>query len=171
VSCHAKVQPRQEHAVCSSCHESHSGAPGTPAKTCGTCHVKQQKSAARAHADCLGCHTPHEGGKPPPSQCITCHAEQAVQNHGELAQGCGTCHGIHADQGVRAAPACTTCHQVAKLPGLHAQAQHQACNTCHESTHDTGPFSERATCVACHQAQKNHVPEAKLCQGCHVFRR
>ena len=59
---------------------------------------------------------------------------------------------------------------VAKLPGLHAQPAHQNRVTCHQGAHDPGPFSERETCIACHQKQREHIPDAQLCQGCHVFR-
>jgi hypothetical protein len=55
------------------------------------------------------------------------------------------------------------------LPGLHDNPSHRECAKCHGGAHDPGPWSERATCTACHADRVNHVPEAKLCQGCHVF--
>ena len=57
------------------------------------------------------------------------------------------------------------------LPGLHAEPAHRECGKCHQGAHDAGPFSSRATCISCHQKQRDHVPEAQLCQGCHVFAR
>ena len=88
-----------------------------------------------------------------------------------LAQGCGACHGVHAVAGVRSAPRCTSCHAPAALPGLHAEPKHRDCATCHEGAHHEGPFSSRATCISCHEKQRDHVPQAQLCQGCHVFAR
>jgi hypothetical protein len=88
-----------------------------------------------------------------------------------LAAGCTECHGIHSDKGVRATPSCTSCHEVKKLPGLHAAEAHQQCVKCHVDAHDTGPWSARATCIGCHKDKQDHVPEAQLCQGCHVFRK
>lgn len=168
-SCHAQIHPRQGHTDCTDCHEPHSGAPRTQAQTCARCHAAEQRSVAKVHGDCLSCHEPHQGTQRPAAQCATCHAEQMAQNHGRLAEGCLACHGIHADKGVRAAPQCTSCHAPAKLAGLHTQPAHQQCNKCHAGAHDSGPWSERETCLACHERQRDHVPEAQLCQGCHVF--
>ncbi|MFI5307541.1 MAG: hypothetical protein ACHQ53_09325, partial [Polyangiales bacterium] len=170
-TCHATVHPRQGHEQCTKCHEPHSGSPRPTSESCVTCHDKEQHGKAPEHRACLTCHTPHDGGKLKVAECKGCHEPKAKQNHGALAGGCTQCHGMHSDAGVRAAPACTSCHDEAKLPGLHAAKAHQNCISCHGGAHDTGPWSERATCVTCHKAQQNHVPDAQLCQGCHVFRK
>ncbi len=170
-SCHKDVHPRPEHAQCTRCHEPHSGAPLPLAQSCGSCHQRQEHASVAPHRACLTCHTPHEGGKLPAASCTGCHAVKAKQNHGALAGGCTQCHGIHSDKGVLATPACTSCHQVGKLPGLHSVQAHQQCVKCHGGAHNQGPWSARATCLACHQKKKDHAPNAQLCQGCHVFRK
>ena len=168
--CHTSVHPRPEHTQCTACHQPHSGAPRAQAQSCGQCHAQEQHSTATVHRDCLACHTAHDGGKLPAAQCTGCHAAKAAQNHGHLAEGCTTCHPVHSDEGLRATPTCTSCHATQSLPGLHAQPAHRDCAICHKSAHDPGPFSARATCIACHAEQRDHIPDARLCQGCHVFR-
>lgn len=68
-------------------------------------------------------------------------------------------------------PACTTCHAKPTLDGLHSVAAHGAsCASCHSS--HAPVRSDRATCTStCHQDRKNHQPEAKVCKGCHMFRK
>jgi hypothetical protein len=69
-------------------------------------------------------------------------------------------------------PGCATCHDKAKLPGLHGVAAHGsgACATCH--TPHGPPRSDRATCTgSCHADKRTHQPDAAVCKGCHLFRR
>lgn len=172
-TCHSKVRPRPEHQQCSTCHTPHDGGTLASSTSCKSCHQRQHASVApiEKHRECRTCHTPHEGKPLAAAQCKSCHAPKAAQNHGQLAQGCTSCHGIHDQAGVLATPSCQSCHTPQKLPGLHKSPKHQECAKCHDGAHDKGPFSERATCTQCHTDRQNHVPEAKLCQGCHVFRR
>ena len=170
VSCHMQVHTRVEHAECTSCHEPHSGAPSSVDVSCKKCHDAAQHALAPAHSACLTCHTPHAGTRPAEQQCTHCHSVKAQQNHAQLKGGCISCHTLHTPNSALSTPACTSCHEPSRLPGLHRTAAHAECNKCHSGAHAQGPFSARATCVSCHAAQQNHVPEARLCQGCHVFR-
>lgn len=177
-TCHTDQHPREGHAECTSCHEPHAGTPLAQAKSCEGCHAEQHAAALPEHRECARCHTPHEGAMPAPASCRSCHAKQAAVGHGKLDGGCGQCHGIHPDAKSaqsKAASAstvatCTQCHAPSKLGGLHQVKKHQTCSKCHGGAHDAGPWSERATCVECHTTREKHVPEAALCQGCHVFR-
>jgi hypothetical protein len=65
--------------------------------------------------------------------------------------------------------ACTTCHGPEKRKGLHAVPQHTDCASCHNS-HEATPRDDRATCIACHNKQKDHEPAATRCASCHPFR-
>ncbi len=177
-TCHADPHPRQGHQECTSCHEPHSGTPLALSQSCETCHAAQRAAALPEHRACLRCHTPHEGGSLAPASCRGCHAKQAATQHGQLDAGCGECHGIHpqgsaahgSGGSVSTVATCTKCHAPSTLGGLHQVKEHQTCTKCHGGAHDAGPFSERATCVACHSTREKHVPEAALCQGCHVFK-
>jgi hypothetical protein len=145
--------------------------PQPQAQSCRRCHAAEHRSTLQVHRDCNTCHTPHGGGQRPEARCEHCHQQKAGEAHGAIARGCGGCHGVHATAGVLETPTCTNCHQPASLPGLHAEPGHRECTKCHDGAHDQGPFSARATCVSCHQKQRDHVPQAQLCQGCHVFSR
>ena len=159
------------HRDCTGCHAPHTAHQTPSSAVCARCHASEHATASRArgHRNCLTCHAPHDGGKRPVTRCTGCHARQARAPHGDLEQGCTACHSIHNPAGLQATPRCTTCHRASSLPGLHKEKGHSDCLTCHQGAHKAGPWSARKTCIACHAGQRNHEPEAKLCQGCHVF--
>ncbi len=173
-------QVAKGHTACLSCH----GDAHTPTKSvaCGGCHDKQQASAPKGHTDCRSCHDSHSGARvlrngagkatTTPATCQTCHANKSKSSHGSLPGGCTTCHRPHGPTGIAKPPACATCHTAAKLPGLHATKGHGgACATCHTGGH-APPSSTRETCTgSCHVDKKAHQPDAKVCKGCHVFRK
>ena len=172
-TCHAAktaaVSARPGHAECGSCH----GAAHTPVKkpACATCHAAETASAHRGHSACTQCHDAHSGSLGTHAACASCHADKPKEQHGALPGGCATCHTPHGPKGVTTPPACTTCHAKPTLNGLHSVAAHNTrCASCH-ATH--APVrSDRATCTGtCHEDRRNHQPEAKVCKGCHMFRK
>jgi len=172
-SCHAAktaaVAARPGHAECGACH----GAAHTPVKkpACATCHAQETASAPRGHSACTQCHDAHSGSLGTHAACASCHADKPKEQHGALPGGCASCHTPHGPKGVTTPPACTTCHARPTLDGLHSVAAHSAsCASCHSS--HAPVRSDRATCTStCHQDRKNHQPEAKVCKGCHMFRK
>lgn len=165
-SCHAREAGlvKSGHATCTGCHEPHSGAQGA---ACGTCHRAEQQTAPKGHQACASCHEPH-AGLPAVKACNQCHATEAASPHGTVGTGCQTCHRPHGPKGVASVPACTSCHAVAKLPGLHSEAKHQPCQRCHAG-HEAANTPKREICVGCHQDRKTHFPESPRCASCHLF--
>lgn len=169
------------HDSCLACHlDQH-----VPTKNvaCGGCHTKQAASAPKGHAACKNCHDGHSGariardgaGKAVAAAsgsafCTSCHANKTKAIHASIATGCATCHRPHGPNGVASPPACSTCHTA--LAGLHSLKTHaEKCSSCHLTSH--APVSAvRETCTAtCHEKAKNHQPGAKVCNGCHIFRK
>jgi len=172
-TCHAEntasVSVRPGHGQCGSCH----GAAHTPVKkpACVTCHAQETASAPKGHSACTQCHDAHSGLLGSHAACTSCHADKPKEQHGSLPGGCASCHTPHGPKGVAKPPACTTCHAKPTLDGLHAVAAHGAnCASCHGS--HAPPRSDRATCTgSCHADRRAHQPEAKVCKGCHMFRK
>ncbi len=170
-TCHGREHSaaNRGHQACTNCHEPHSGAQGA---ACGNCHKQEHQTAPAGHQACTNCHEPH-GGKTQ-KVCTACHADEAATAHGKLANGCLSCHRPHGPSGaagppgVAAAPACTSCHKLATLPGLHAETKHQTCTTCH-SGHGTLPTTARQACLSCHKDRAEHFPNADRCANCHLF--
>jgi hypothetical protein len=152
------------HAQCLGCHEPHSGAQATP---CGSCHKVEEQSAPKGHQACTNCHEPHVG-LPVQKACADCHQTEQQSPHGQIKSGCQTCHSPHGPKGVTSVPACATCHQIEKLPGLHAESKHRPCNLCH-SGHEDPANTLRAVCVSCHTDRANHFPQSPRCASCHLF--
>jgi len=163
------VAARAGHAPCGACH----GAAHTPKKkpSCGSCHAQETATSTHGSNACTQCHEPHSGSLGTHASCTSCHGEKAKALHGNLANGCASCHRPHGPKGVATPPACGSCHDRAKLPGLHGVDAHGSqCASCH--TPHAPPRSDRATCTgACHVDRRNHQPAAQLCKGCHMFRR
>ncbi|HTA90225.1 MAG TPA: hypothetical protein VK745_11635 [Polyangiaceae bacterium] len=166
VTCHADARRdvRVGHQLCTGCHEPHAGGIAT---ACKTCHVQEFASAPVGHQLCTNCHEPHSGSTAR-VQCASCHAVQAASPHGKITTGCATCHRPHGPGGIASMPACTSCHALATLPGLHAQAQHHDCARCHGG-HADAPDAARSACLSCHTDRKKHFPDAPRCANCHLF--
>jgi len=152
------------HQKCTQCHEPHSGAQAAP---CASCHKKEHQTAPAGHQQCTNCHEPH-AGLPAQKTCSECHAAERASAHGQIAKGCLTCHRPHGPDGTAKPPACATCHDIGKLPGLHTEARHRACERCH-SGHDAKNATDRQACVSCHTDRKEHFPNSPRCSSCHLF--
>lgn len=175
--CHApekaKTSARAGHQDCRACH----GEPHAPVAqpTCRSCHAPEAQSAPKGHANCTNCHDAHDGSLGPRAVCTTCHASQKQALHAGVltadGKACATCHRPHGPKGPASPPKCTTCHDAAKLPGLHRKEAHAAnCSSCHTS--HAPPRADRTTCTgACHHDRRDHQRDTDLCAGCHVFRR
>ncbi len=164
-TCHAPVaeMATKGHAQCTQCHEPHGGAFATE---CKNCHAAEQRTAPAGHQTCTNCHEQHTGKQKAP--CAACHAAESESPHGKIAGGCTNCHEPHGPVGVASPPACATCHDASKLPGLHTVAKHQDCKNCH-SGHDDPGRAERAPCLGCHMDRKDHFSTASSCTSCHLF--
>lgn len=165
-SCHASEHKKANagHQKCTGCHEPHGGKVST---ACGSCHEAEHSSAPAGHRDCKSCHEPHTGSTAKKS-CKSCHASEGQSAHGQMAQGCLSCHRPHGPKGVASPPSCSSCHKSATLPGLHTVDKHNDCNRCHTG-HGPTPEQARTACLSCHTARKNHFPDAPRCSSCHLF--
>lgn len=153
------------HADCERCHTAHQPRAALP--TCASCHAAESETAAKGHSDCAKCHDTHLANVPAAGACVTCHADRTQGPHHGPEAPCASCHRPHGPDGPATPPACTTCHEIAKLPSLHQKPEHQACTDCHTAHEDVR--ADRATCTRCHQDRIEHEPTAKRCDGCHTF--
>lgn len=167
--------------TCDDCHGAHDAKPLTQ-KECKSCHAvryaevatmaaKKPGTKLTGHGMCVDCHQQLPHGPPgEPKPCLSCHEKERplAAKH----EPCGQCHQAHSGELEKS---CTSCHKLAELPGLHAQAEHQSCQKCH-SVHAGTPTSPKptaspATCKSCHQilGKKDHPTPPKECSGCHLF--
>ena len=167
VQCHKEKRVADRHEGCKSCHDPHTSAKEI-LPMCVGCHEEQaQGPHSIANVTCNRCHQPHKG---PPlrdtPECATCHKNKKTGLHIGLEGGCGRCHKPHGPGSLQK-PVCTKCHERAKLPALHQEPKHADCKDCHGG--HTAPQEDRVSCTRCHEEHKLHIPEARLCTGCHVF--
>ncbi|MDP3504034.1 MAG: cytochrome c3 family protein [Myxococcales bacterium] len=155
--------------TCDECHDSHDGKPATQ-RECKRCHDKAYVETARiqdvkGHKDCKGCHDTLPHGLASQKPCLSCHEKQKPVKKGH--DTCDECHESHSGAVIKT---CTQCHEVAKLPGLHAEKDHQACEKCH-TAHAPDPSLSTAVCKTCHKALKldTHPTPPTQCASCHLF--
>ncbi|MBM4782306.1 MAG: hypothetical protein GQE15_31905 [Archangiaceae bacterium] len=173
-NCHTKAPfdakvIHAEKVQCADCHEPHEAKP-TSLRECKSCHDTRFVEVARikdpkGHRECKGCHEnlPHglAGQKP----CLSCHEKRKPPQAGHT--DCKSCHESHSGAVIKT---CKQCHEVAKLPGLHQEKEHQQCEKCH-TPHTPDPGRGPATCKSCHKALKleQHPTPPTQCSGCHLF--
>ena len=155
---------RKDHKLCINCHEPHSTKQKKP---CSGCHPTEARTAPEKHKNCLNCHNQHSTLVKRP--CASCHTDRATGIHAKVPGGCINCHRPHGPKGHIKPPACLSCHDRSKLPGLHAKDGHRQCTKCHVS-HGEQPYRKTTTCLGCHKDRRDHEPGTKMCIGCHIFR-
>ena len=119
LSCHQKL-PNQTVTFpdnapmkwdCSQCHKPHQAA--KPTVGCASCHAVRSEGlhAASTHSQtaCQTCHRPHQWTVSQRDPCLTCHADKAEHNPGQL---CSQCH----DFRTQAAPAGAAAGQYGPAP-------------------------------------------------------
>ncbi len=171
-ACHATqiklVQKNAGHASCTGCHQNVPHGSDLSPGPCTSCHTDVH--ANRGHQACTNCHEPHAGAQTGKS-CTSCHAKEgSALLHPAQKVACLSCHQQHTGDLHKGVADCSSCHQRAKLPGLHEVREHAAsCTNCHKP-HELALPGARETCLSCHKDRRDHQPEAKLCQGCHQFK-
>ena len=95
--------------------------------------------------------------------CSTCHQSGVTLTPRE----CATCHVEHTSAGVE----CVACHRP-PAPAVHDLTAHLTCTgaRCHTGAATERPMLARASCLVCHQEQKEHRP-GRECAGCHFLPR
>lgn len=132
-SCHAQetASAPRGHAVCTQCHDSHSGSLGTHA-ACTSCHAEKPKQQHGAGAGgCATCHTPHgpKGVTTPPT-CTSCHAKaklDGLHSIGAHNANCASCHSSHSPPRSDRATCTSSCH----IDRRDHQPAAKVCKGCH----------------------------------------
>jgi hypothetical protein len=152
---------------CTGCHGRHDER---SRPTCASCHAEQNTPAhVGDHDGCRDCHNAHRTPPGGPggwwAGCIECHRPQAnaISSGGPTHSRCDNCH----DRPGRVAPSCRSCHEAVVSQLAHANPRHAPCGRCHVTHGAQRP--QRRQCLACHEAQRDHYPEATECQVCHPF--
>ncbi len=177
---------RHESVTCTTCHSTPAGRGDLKrlARDCQGCH----HASTTVGRDCVRCHTAAEISLDRPVQvpfalavwpqprtrplgfqhgqhakleCSGCHADARVRT---VERTCASCHADHhtVDRN------CSSCHPPART--THKREVHAtgcATSGCHERERGTAVSPVRATCVACHAEQKEHMP-GRECAPCHL---
>ncbi|MBL8921198.1 MAG: hypothetical protein JNJ54_20210 [Myxococcaceae bacterium] len=161
-----------ERVQCDDCHEPHDAKP-TSLRECKSCHDTRYVEVARlkpqkdpkGHRECKSCHDQLPHGLASQKPCLSCHEKSKPPQAGHTE--CKKCHESHSGVAFKA---CTDCHAVKKLLGLHAEEKHQECEKCH-APHVPEPGFGPANCRSCHKLlpQADHTPPPQRCTGCHLF--
>lgn len=177
---------RHESVSCTTCHSTRTGHGSLRAlaRDCQGCH----HGNTPVGRDCVRCHTAVEIGPsrdvampfalsvwPQPRsrpvgfahdrhgrlECASCHAEGRTRT---VQRTCASCHDDHHV----AELSCASCHPASRT--THTVAVHAtgcAASGCHERERGAAVSPVRATCLACHAEQRDHMP-ARECAPCHL---
>lgn len=186
-SCHSSIAKSDVSAHtkgvrCVQCHTPHgfvlekaAMGHGLALTTCKSCHAARVEGQAThpGHGRCESCHQalPH-GGDPKPSECGSCHEEQAKAAHASSQAGhtkCLSCHDAHTGARIKQ---CAECHAE---PAAHLSKKHGPCQSCHEE-HSASFLPSVQNCSACHNRSslsglhevKEHAASCASCHGVHA---
>lgn len=154
---------------CQICHHE-----GPSQSRCAACHANAE--LARPHAEVVTVtvrdraprqravtfrHDTHQG-----LACTTCHSTPVTLAPPDSVRACASCHDDHHDDG----GSCAACHadpatSVAHAPPAEA---HAGCDACHEAATVARLVPDRALCLTCHAAQREHVA-GRDCATCHFL--
>ncbi len=174
LTCHAsqRAHARLTFEPLRGCQICHHQAPVS--STCTTCHAAAELTierpervrvtvtghAARAR-DVAFRHETHRDVK-----CVACHTTPVTLDPAVPVTTCTACHDDHHT----AARDCAGCHAAAGPEALAPHAPphdaHQGCAACHAPVTVARLVPDRALCLTCHAAQRDHYPAAE-CTVCH----
>lgn len=182
---------RHKSLACLTCHVSareHGRLTFQPPRGCQICHHE-----APAELDCGRCHTAAElaapvaatvkvaaAGAPPRThtarfehaahrdlRCVACHTIPVTLAAPDAVARCQACHNDHHAAG----QPCGACHALDAEEGREAHAPperaHVACDACHAPEVVARLAPDRAFCLMCHPAQREHYT-ARECTVCHL---
>ncbi len=99
-------------------------------------------------------------------KCVACHTTPVTLDPAAPVTTCTACHDDHHT----AARDCAGCHAAAGPEALAPHAPphdaHQGCAACHAPVTVARLVPDRALCLTCHAAQRDHYPAAE-CTVCH----
>jgi len=188
----ADTFPHERHRklACITCHTSasqRSRLTFQPPRGCQICHHQAPQTA-----NCVACHRPTELAAPDsvtvqvavadrpardhPARfehakhgsvkCVACHTTSVTLTPDQKTAACAACHDDHHAAG----RSCVACHngggpefRPAHAPPVDA---HVGCDACHSPAIVARLVPNRALCLSCHPAQRDHYADRE-CTPCH----
>jgi hypothetical protein len=151
---------------CTACHHGNTAV----GRNCASCHSADELAPRRAITTRVRLTVaqapvdktlPFEHGRHARVTCDQCHAQDLART---VQQTCTSCHADHHE----ATRDCASCHPPSRT--THTRALHLtgcAGSGCHDQEKTPATTPVRATCLACHQEQKDHK-SGRECAPCHL---
>ncbi len=153
---------------CQICHHQ------SPAESrCATCHQPGEQAAPRAEIVTVAV----QGHGPRPREvafrhqahvplaCSACHVTAVSLAPSDSVRSCAACHDDHHQAGRD----CATCHAGSTVATHAPPAEaHAGCDACHSTSTVARLVPDRALCLTCHAAQRDHLV-GKECATCHFL--
>lgn len=154
------------------CQICHHQVPGD--SQCATCHAADEIAAPRERTVTVTVRG-HEARTRPVVfrherhtrlPCAGCHAQPVSLAIGDSVRTCAACHDDHH----QAARACDGCHteRAAFAPHAPPAEAHAGCDACHATRTVARLVPDRALCLTCHAARRDHEP-SRECTTCHFL--